>query len=96
MLVQVVHLEVKPDKLEAFLAEATANLRASRLEPGVKQFDLLQQADSPTKFMLYEVYENETALEAHRLTPHFKHWVEHGVPLLAGDRLRTIYRNVAS
>jgi autoinducer 2-degrading protein len=94
MLVQVVHLEVQPDNLKAFLAEADVNVQASRGEPGVIQFDLLQQVDSQTRFLLYEVYQDESALEGHRHTLHFKRWVELGVPLLTGERGRILYRRV--
>lgn len=94
MIVQVVYLEVQPDKLQTVLAEATANARASRTEPGVIQFDLLQQSDAPNKFMLYEVYRSNADLEAHRLTPHFKRWVDVGVPLLAGERTRILYQRI--
>jgi autoinducer 2-degrading protein len=92
MLVQVVHLEVQPQHLQPFLREVTANVRASRQEPGVLQFDLLQLTAEPQKFMLYEVYCSPEDLEAHRLTPHFQRWVEVGVPLLHGDRQRAIYQ----
>ncbi len=94
MLIQVVYLEVQPEKLDTFLAEAAANARASLSEPGVARFDLLQQTDAPAKFMLYEVYRSAEALEAHRHTEHFKRWVEKGVPTLVGDRVRVIYRNI--
>lgn len=91
-IAQIVHLEVRPEKLEEFLAEAAANVRASRQEPGVIQFDLLQQAEAPARFMLYEVYTDPAALEAHRQTPHFSRWLERGVPLLAGERVRVLYQ----
>jgi autoinducer 2-degrading protein len=94
MLIQVVYLEVQPDKLDTFLAEAAANARASLTEPSVVRFDFLQQADSPAKFMLYEAYRSAEALEAHRHTEHFKRWVEKGVPTLVGDRVRVFYRNI--
>lgn len=94
MLIQVVHLEIQPDKLETFLTEASINVRASRQETGVIQFDLIQQTDSPMRFMLYEIYQDESALEAHRHTPHFERWVEKGVPLLMGERVRALYRLV--
>lgn len=94
MLIQVVYLEVQPEKREAFLAEARANVQASRAETGVMQFDLLQQNDDPTRFMLYEVYRDEAALEAHRHTPHFQRWAEQGVPLLTGERVRVLYREI--
>ena len=94
MLIQVVYLEVQPEKLEAFLAEARANAQASRAETGVIQFDLLQQSDSPLRFMLYEAYRDESALEAHRHTPHFQRWVEKGIPLLTGERVRVLYHQI--
>ncbi|MEW5827396.1 MAG: antibiotic biosynthesis monooxygenase [Chloroflexota bacterium] len=94
MLIQIVYLEVKPEKMDTFIAEAAANARASLSEPGVVRFDFLQQTDAPTKFMLYEVYRSAEALEAHRHTGHFKRWVEKGVPTLAGERVRVMYRNI--
>ncbi len=94
MIAQVVYLEVIPEKIYLFLAEVAANARASRQEPGVTQFDLLQQADAPHKFMLFEVYQNAEALESHRRTIHFRHWLEHGVPLLTGERVRVLYNLV--
>ena len=94
MHIQVVYLEVQPEKVDAFLAEATANARASRQEAGVVQFDLLRRADSPNKFMLYEVYRSPEALEAHRATPHFQRWLQVGVPLLTGERVRVLYEPV--
>lgn len=94
MYVQVVYLEVQPELLDTFLAEATANAIESRKEPGVERFDLLQQADTPHRFMLYEVYRAESDLEAHRQTPHFKRWLGKGVPTLTGERVRVIYKMV--
>jgi len=94
MFVQVVYLEVQPELLDTFLAEATANAVESRKEPGVDRFDLLQQADNPQRFMLYEVYHAESDLEAHRQTPHFQRWREKGAPTLRGERVRVIYNTV--
>jgi len=94
MLTQVVYLEIQPAKRETFLIEVGINILESRKEPGVIQFDLLEQSDSPNKFMLYETYSDTAALEAHRDTQHFKRWVEHGVPTLTGDRVRTIFHNI--
>ncbi len=93
-LVQIVHLQVRPDALDAFLSEAAANVRASRQEPGVLQFDLLQKQDDPHAFMLIEIYTDIAALEAHRQTPHFARWLEKGLPTLHGDRLRVLYNTV--
>lgn len=93
-LVQIVHLEVRSDRLEEFLAEVRLNVQASRAEPGVEQFDLLQQTESPQRFLLYEAYRDMPALEAHRGAPHFQRWVEKGVPLLVGNRVRVLYSRV--
>ncbi len=91
MIVQVVYLEVKEEALSFFLQEARANAAESKKEAGVIQFDLLQQLDAPTKFMLYEAYQNEAALEAHRNTAHFKRWLDVGVPLLT-KREKVLYQ----
>jgi autoinducer 2-degrading protein len=94
MIAQIVYLEVQADLLAVFLDEVSATVRASSQEPGVFQFDLLQQADNPLNFMLYEVYRSAEDIEAHRQTPHFKHWVEVGVPMLSKERVRVIYHKL--
>ncbi len=94
MIVQVVTLEVQPDRLNEFLTEARLNVAESKKETGVVQFDLLQLENEPLKFMLYEVYKSKQALEAHRLSGHFMRWIEKGVPTLTGDRQRFIYQIV--
>ncbi|GAB4399531.1 MAG: hypothetical protein OHK0031_18740 [Anaerolineales bacterium] len=94
MLIQVVSLQVSPENRARFLQIALENVSASRAEPGVLQFDLLEQEDAPNHFLLYEVYRSQADLEAHRLTPHFELWAKDGVPLLIGGRVRTIYHPV--
>lgn len=95
MYVLAVYLEVKPENVEAFKVEAAINARASNEEPGCLRFDFLQQADTPTKFMLYEAYRDEAAFkEEHVKTEHYKRWLEKGVPLLVGDRVRVAYQNI--
>lgn len=91
MIIQVVYLEVRDGALESFFKEALANAEESRKEAGVIQFDLLQQADLQNQFMLYEVYQDEAALEAHRKTAHFQRWLEVGVPLLT-KREKVLYQ----
>jgi (4S)-4-hydroxy-5-phosphonooxypentane-2,3-dione isomerase len=94
MLTQIVYLTVNKNKLEQFLIEVQANAQESVKEPGVRQFDVLQEVDAPEHFVLYEVYQNSEALEAHRRTDHFKQWQEVGVPLLSEPRKRVLYRPV--
>jgi quinol monooxygenase YgiN len=88
----MVYLSVAPENREALVHEARENARQSLLEEGVRRFDVLQQADDPTKLALYEVYDSFEALETHRLTSHFKRWQEKAVPLLSKPRKRTVYQ----
>ncbi len=94
MIVQVVTLEVKPNRRDEFLIEATSNVRSSQKEAGVVQFELLQELDSPNKYMLYEVYQSGEDINTHRETPHYKRRVECGIPLLLGERIRTLYKKI--
>ena len=41
-------------------------------EPGCRQFDVNTGAESPDGVLLYEVYDDAAAFEAHKLTPHYK------------------------
>lgn len=95
MIVQVVQMEAQPAHLEAFLVEARANVQASLQKPGVIQFDLLQETQNPLRLLLYEVYQSNQALEAHRLTLHYKRWSDVAVPMLVGQRIRTLFNRLA-
>jgi len=72
-----VTLDVRPGVrgrlVEAISAQGAASLER---EPGCLRFDVCVDADDPNRFLLYEVYEDEAALEAHRTTPHFAVWRE--------------------
>ena len=61
MLVVHVHVHVKPGCVEAFAAASLANARHSVREPGVARFDVVQQADDPTRFVLVEAYRSAAA-----------------------------------
>jgi quinol monooxygenase YgiN len=67
------------------------NAREARKEPGCKQFDVLVDPGDKTKVMLYEVYNDDKAFEAHQATPHFKKYLAEAVPLLA-SRERSVWR----
>ena len=67
----IAEFEVKPDKLEPFLelARTDASQSVAR-EPGCHQFDVTLDRERPNRVVLYEVYENEAAFDAHVQTPH--------------------------
>jgi quinol monooxygenase YgiN len=94
VIVQLVYLSVAPENRDALIHEASENARQSLLEAGVHRFDVLQQADDPTKLVLYEVYDSSESLDAHRQTLHFKRWHEIAIPLLSKPRERILYHLV--
>jgi autoinducer 2-degrading protein len=65
---------VKAGEVEKFIEATTANHFESVNEPGNIRFDLLQQPDDPSRFMIYEAYENEEAAAAHKNTSHYFEW----------------------
>jgi (4S)-4-hydroxy-5-phosphonooxypentane-2,3-dione isomerase len=86
MLTVFVHARVKPDQIEAFKAASIKNARQSILEPGVARFDVLQQQDSPDRFVLLEVYKTADAPAAHKATAHYAEWRDTVADMMAEPR----------
>jgi len=72
MFVNAVDLDIVPAERDNFIAAIKENGAATAKEPGCRRFDILNLASDPNHFFLYEVYDNEAALKAHRETEHFK------------------------
>ena len=71
----VVQMEVRPGRREEFLAGMSANAEASvRDEPGCLRFDVCSVADDPDRFVLYELYTDAAAFDAHKASLHFAAW----------------------
>ena len=94
MFVLQVTIRIKPENVQAFMKQASENAKNARQEPGCRQFDILVDPKDQTKVMLYEVYNDEQAFEAHQGTPHFKKYVAEAVPLLA-SRERTVWKRAS-
>ncbi|MHA1108555.1 MAG: putative quinol monooxygenase [Alphaproteobacteria bacterium] len=93
--VLIVEMEVRPDSVERFTEIITRNAQASvRDEPGCSQFDVLHTPDNPTRFVLYEVYDDEDAFEAHRATPHFAAFNDHAADMLVNRGSQRLHRIV--
>ena len=90
MFVLVVNIRIKPENVERFMPMVLANAREARKEPGCRRFDVLFDPKEKTKVMLYEIYDDEKAFEAHQQTPHFKKYLADAVPLLA-SRERQVF-----
>ena len=86
MLIVHVHIQVKPDQVDAFKAACAENSRESLQEPGVARFDVLQQREDPTQFLLVEVYRSAEAPAAHKLTEHYREWTEAVADMMAVPR----------
>lgn len=94
MLVVHVHVQVKPEAIDAFKSATTENARQSLREPGIARFDVVQQQDDPTRFVLVEVYRNAEAPAAHKATAHYAVWRDTVEPMMATPRRSVKYANL--
>jgi len=94
MFIVHVQIQVKPECVEAFKAATLANARASVQEPGVARFDVVQQADDTTRFVLVEVYRDAAANAAHKETKHYPVWRDTVAPMMAGPRTGVKFHNL--
>ena len=86
MHVVCVHVHVKPEHRDAFIAESLENGRNTIREPGNLRFDVLHSTDDPNRFMLYEVYRDEAGMKVHKETPHYARWAAAVAPWMAEPR----------
>lgn len=91
MHVVCVHVRVKPEHREAFIQATLENARNTIREPGNLRFDVLQQADDPDRFVLYEVYRDAAGMEAHKQTSHYAAWRDAVGPWMAEPRVGVRY-----
>jgi quinol monooxygenase YgiN len=94
MYVLQVAIRIKPENVDAFMRKLDENAREARKEPGCRQFEVLVDPNDKARIMLYEVYADEAAFQAHQATPHFKKYLAEAVPLLA-DRVRNVWKRVS-
>jgi len=94
MLVVQVHIRVKREHLDGFLAETRRNAAASLQEPGVRRFDVLQDEADDTHVVLAEVYVDQAAADAHKQTTHYARWQDAVAGMLTEPRTRTRFTSV--
>lgn len=94
MLIVHVHVRVKPEAVEAFKKVTVANAQESVKEPGIARFDVGQQQDDPTRFVLVEVYRNAEAPAAHKETRHYQAWRDAVAPMMAEPRTSVKFSSV--
>ena len=93
MLVVHVFVHVKEDAVEAFKAATVENARNSVQELGIARFDVVQQQDDPTRFVLVEVYRSEADTAEHKKTAHYATWRDTVADMMASDRYSLKYSN---
>ena len=86
MFVVCVHVHVKPEHREDFIRASIENGRDTVREPGNLRFDVIQRVDDPDRFVLYEVYRDQSGMEAHKQTPHYARWRDAVAPWMAEPR----------
>src|SRR6267142_1148480 len=94
MLIVHVHVRVKPDHVEAFKRATLANALESIKEPGIAGFDVVQQQDDATRFVLVEAYRNAEAPAAHKETSHYQLWRDTVASMMAEPRTSVKFTNL--
>ena len=68
----MVDFRLKPGTFDRFRKLIVENARASlRNEAGCRQFDVVIPNGDSDRVVLYEIYDDAAAFDAHKRTPHF-------------------------
>ena len=94
MFIVHVHVRVKPDQVETFKCASIENAQHSIKEPGIARFDVIQNQDDPTKFILVEVYRTVEDPARHKETAHYQKWRDTVAPMMAEQRTSYKFTNI--
>jgi len=95
MSIVLVHVYVKPEKVQEFITVTLENARNSREEPGIINFDLIQDEIDTSKFIIFEEYATKAAAGHHKDTRHYRVWREAVMEMMAEPRQGFWYNRVA-
>lgn len=95
MFIVLVYIHVKEESIQDFMQASNENAEASRREAGIVRFDLIQQADDPTRFILIEIYRTEEDPARHKQTAHYRKWRETMAPMMAEPRRGIRYKIIS-
>ena len=79
MICVAVAYVVLPNREEEAVDLFIRMTEASLQEPGCRMYQVHRSRQEPRRFFLYEQYDDEKALEAHRASPHFEQHVQRGL-----------------
>lgn len=91
MNVTLVEINIKPDRVDEFLAVFRANHEGAIREPGNLRFDVLQDPRVKTRFFIYEAYRDDEAALAHKQTPHYLACVDKLEDLMSEPRKKRTF-----
>ncbi len=94
MFIVHVYVKVKPEFVEAFRKATQENARQSVQEAGIARFDVIQQQDDPTRFVLVEVYRTPDDPARHKEMPHYAVWRDTVAEMMAEPRTSIKYSNI--
>ena len=94
MIVVHVHVHVKPEYVDEFITASIENASNSVQEHGIARFDVIQQQDDPTRFVLVEVYRTVEDTARHKETAHYKAWRDAVADMMAEPRTSVKYENI--
>jgi autoinducer 2-degrading protein len=94
MFIVHVFAHVEPDQVDAFKAATSENARHSVQEMGIARFDVIQQQDDPTRFVLVEVYRTPDDPARHKETAHYAQWRDAVASMMAEPRTSIKYTNI--
>jgi len=87
IVVQITH-RIIPEHVDRYVEATIANANETRKEPGNIRFDVLRDPEDPACFVLYEVYTDKEAQQAHLASSHFAAWREAVSDVFAGRTIQ--------
>lgn len=87
MTVIIVHVKVKPDRIQDFIKETQISQAATLKEPGCWRYTIMQDTDNDNAFILSEAYQNQESIDFHKTTPHFLEWRKNIESMMAEQRV---------
>jgi autoinducer 2-degrading protein len=94
MFIVHVFVHVKDEYIGDFKLASLENVRNSIQEPGIARFDVCQQREDPTRFVLVEVYRTPEDPAKHKETDHYKEWRDTVADMMAEPRSSIKYQNL--
>jgi quinol monooxygenase YgiN len=94
MYIVHVFVHVKAEYIDEFITATVENARKSLLEPGITRFDVVQQQEYPSKFVLVEVYLTAQDSLRHKETAHYARWRDTVADMMAEPRAGIKFTNL--